>query len=336
MSTNEFLQSVIQTISKKKVLIAFASLFLAVLLFLLALTSKPVYTSRATVFPLTNQNENALTAGGLNVLLGIAEPSKSFSSEASINILELALSRNVRESVAATRLAEFGNKTIAELLIQSVNDNQKFYSKKIIVPSDSTSLVIKGAEILKPRLDAKVNKNGVLELYFSSANQAIIKPVSETIIAKISAFYINLRTQKATADYNFIVKKIDSLDFILNSFDRRAIQLQNTTLFTPDKLEYAIPKENLLNDKDRLLKQRDAAINNRDEALWRLQKVTPIIATLDKPTPPFSVQKKSPVLWLIIGLVAGALLSVIFVLRKILLDYGMHEIRRSIYSDTAS
>ena len=83
---------------------------------------------------------------------------------------------------------------------------------------------------------------------------------------------------------------------MLSSFDRKAIQLSNTTLFVPlERIEFSIPKENLADQKEWVTRQRDASANNREEALWRLQKVTPIIATLDKPDPPFEVKKPSSI-----------------------------------------
>ncbi len=333
MTTNHLLFECIKNINRNKFFILVLACITGALLLLMAIFSRPVYTSRATVFPLTSQNENAIYVGGLNALLGLTEPAKSFSSEAAINILELAQSRNVRESVAAARLAKFGNKTIAELLINGCNAAKRFYSSPIPVPADSTSLVLKGAELLRPRIDAKINKNNVLEIYFSCADKDLVQPVSETFIAKISAFYINLRTQKAYADYSFVVRKIDSLDAIIGQIDNRAIRLQNSTFFTPERLEYQIPKENVQADRERLVRQRDASITTRDEALWRLQKVTPIIATLDKPEPPFAVEKRSPVVWGSIGFFVGLLLSLCWVIRHPLMSYLKYEIKKSLSVD---
>ena len=114
------------------------------------------------------------------------------------------------------------------------------------------------------------------------------------------------------------------------------VLLQNSTYFTKDNLEYSLPKENLAVEKERLIKQREAGINNRDEALWRLQKVTPIIATLDKPAPPFQVEKKSPILWTLIGSVIGVILTTLFVLRNILLTYVKSELLVAISETTGS
>ena len=82
-----------------------------------------------------------------------------------------------------------------------------------------------------------------------------------------------MKIKKAKRDYDFTRKKVDSLQISLDMYDRQAISMNNSTMFVPNsRIEYSIPKENLVNAKERVMRQRDAAANNRDEALWRLQK----------------------------------------------------------------
>ena len=88
----------------------------AATVFVFCKKSPKVYTSKATVFPLNATNDNAGAANALSSLLGLSETPKSFIQEASINIVDLALSRNTREAVAIEKLPEFNNKTIAELV----------------------------------------------------------------------------------------------------------------------------------------------------------------------------------------------------------------------------
>ena len=134
---------------------------------------------------------------------------KSFSNEAAINIIELTLSRNVRESVATARMKEYGNKTVTEVLVDEINRNKWFFAKNIVVPTDSTSVAMLGGIMIKPKLQAKMSKNGVLQINFSNTNKDLLEPISNIIIEKISQFYINLKRQKALADYNFTLSKID-------------------------------------------------------------------------------------------------------------------------------
>ncbi|HCF63193.1 MAG TPA: hypothetical protein DEU93_02635 [Chitinophagaceae bacterium] len=156
--------------------------------------------------------------------------------------------------------------------------------------------------------------------------------MSYTIIEKISGFYIDLKIRKAKLDFDFTVKKVDSLQEVLNQYDRSAIRMSNTTMFVPGtRIEYQIPKENLVTDKDRVMRQRDASANNREEALWRLQKATPIIATLDKPDPPYEFKKTSKILFGMIGFVMGLFLAALAISAGTIRRYLIHEIKSAIF-----
>lgn len=303
-------------------------------LFFYAKQIPPVYTTKATVFPLTGANETSSASNALTTLLGGSDAPKSFSQEASINIIELAQSRNTREAVALKKLPAFGNKTVAETLINNYNKTRFFYTKAIEMPKDSASLAAVGSEMLNQNFVAKTAKSGILEIYYSSTDQTILTPIAYAMIEKISQFYIDLKTRKAKRDYDFTLRKIDSLQQVLNTYDRRAVSMANTTLFVPKgRLEYSIPKENLINAKDRGMRQRDGYANNREEALWRLQKATPIIDILDKPLPPFAVQKPSAVMYGMIGFLVGCLLAIALLIAPILTRYIETETNKAIFGN---
>ncbi len=310
------------------------ALLFAALFFFYARRIPLVYTSRASVFPLTATSENTMANSALSSILGISDAPKSFSQEASINIVELAISRNTREAVAMERIPELGNKRIAELLIENYNKTKSWLSRSIDQPKTDAMLAATGADILKQNMNARINKNGILEINFSSTNQDLVSPVGYKLIDKISEFYKDLKVQKAKLDYAFTVEKIDSLEKVLRTFDRRAIHMSSTTLFVPsEKLQYQIPKENLVSEKDRVMRQRDASANNREEALWRLQKVTPIIATLDKPDPPFDVQKPSSAMYALIGLVLGTIIGILLSVSGVFYKYAKSEMKKAIFGD---
>jgi hypothetical protein len=270
----------------------------------------------------------------LSSILGLTDAPKSFSQEATINIVELAQSRNTRESVVMERLPETGNKRIAELLIDSYNKTKSLFAKPIEKPANDAMLAAIGGDILKNNMTAKINKNGIMEINFSSTNEALVSPVSYILIEKISQFYKDLKIKKAKLDYDFTIRKIDSLEDVLQVFDRRAVRMSNTTLFVPsDRLQYQIPKENLVSEKDRVMRQRDASANNREEALWRLQKVTPIIATLDKPDPPYEISKPSSLMYGLIGGFAGAVLAVFILISGLLYKYAKVEMYKAIFGE---
>lgn len=332
MTTNELIKKIFLRIGRFRIFVIIGGLLFAALLFLYAKNIKPVYSTRATVFPLTASSDNSASTSALSSLLGISESPKSFSQEASINIVELALSRNVREAVAMVRVQEMENKRVAELLIENFNKTKTFFASSIKMPSDTQSLAALGGDLLKGGMVAKINKNGILELTYSNTGKDLIAPVCYRFIDKISEFYKDLKIKKAQLDYDFTIRKIDSLDIVLNSFDKKAIQLSNTTLFVPsERIEFSIPKENLSNQKEWVTRQRDASANNREEALWRLQKVTPIIATLDRPDPPYDVKKPSSIIYGGIGFFIGCIFAILFLITGLLYKYAKHEVNKAIF-----
>lgn len=329
MSSADLLIQVLKRLKKFRFVILLAGIAVGGLLYWYASKTRPVYTSRATVFPLTNSSDNSGVNSTLSGILGISEAPKSFSSEASINIIELALSRNTREAVAMVKLPAFGNKTIAELLIANANEEA---GKKNDIPRDTAKLANIGGTILKGGTTATINKNGVLVLTFSSTNEALIGPISYTYVDKISDFYRELRIGKARLDHDFTIKKVDSLDGELKKIDEQAIKLANSSYFTPtDRLEYNIPKDNLNALKERTMRQRDVAANNREEALWRLQKQTPIIKILDKPDPPYDRKAPSKVLYAIIGLMLGLGVTIVILAGGIIGRYVENELQKAIF-----
>lgn len=328
MTSGELLIKILQRLKKFRFIILLAGVGLAGLFYWYAKKNKTIYTSRATVFPLTSASDNSAMNNTLSGILGISEAPKSFSSEASINIIELALSRNTREAVALVKLPEFGNKTIAELLIATENENNGTKSE---IPRDTNKLANIGGNILKSGVAANINKNGVLVLGFSSTNEKLVSPVSYAFVDKMSDFYRELRIGKARLDYDFTIKKVDSLDIELKKIDAQAIKLANTSYFTPsDRLEYNIPKDNLNALKERTMRQRDVAANNREEALWRLQKQIPIIKILDRPDPPFDKKQTSKMLFAIVGFIVGIMLTVVILIGGLLGKYIENELQKAI------
>jgi hypothetical protein len=334
LTSKELIRKIYLRLGKFKLLILAGGLLLGAALYLYAKRLPVIYSSRASVFPLTATSENSIGSSALSSILGISEAPKSFSQEASINIVELATSRRTREAVARTVIPQLGNKSIARLIIEGKNKGVSFLGTPIKIPAVDSTLIALGANILGNDITAKINKNGILELSFSNPDYDLISPVTYTWIDKISQFYKDMKIKKARFDYDFTVRKLDSLELVLNGYDKKAIHMANTTLFVPgERIEFTIPKENLINDKERVLRLRDASENNKEEALWRLQKVTPIIETLDKPDPPFTEQKTSAVLYGFIGFILGCGLFGFLLISGILYKYVNAEINEAVFGD---
>lgn len=332
MNNIELIKKIVQRLKKFSWLIAVIAILFGALFYFMAKQGVTLYTSKATVFPLNSTSDNNISGSAISSILGLSDAPKSFSGEASINIVELATSRRTREAVAATRLPSLRNKTIAELVVEENNKHTGFMqNEKIELKTpDSNRLINIASNILKGAFTAKINKNGILELYFSNSDQKIVREVSYVFIDKISDFYIDLKKKKAQIDYEFAVTKADSLLNVLNALDEHAIKLDESTFFTNIELKrFSLPKLNLDQDKQTVQSQYYYAVNNREAAAYKLQKETPIIEPLDKPEGPYDEDTKSTKLYIIIGLILGSFIGVVGVSWKIISNYLSLELNKA-------
>lgn len=335
MASNELIRIIINRLNRVKILILIGGASIAVLMFMIAKNTPTIYSVKSTLYPLTAANDAGSASSKLTELIGGGGSTKTLSDDANVNIEEVAKSRRTREAVVAERLPAFGNKSIAVILIEEYNKNKSRLSPVIQIPSVESDLNSTGANLFASYYSVKFNKNNLLEIVFTSTNEKLIKPGSLVLIDKISQFYKELKIKKAQFDFDFTQKKVDSLERVLRKFDNQRIYLNNTTLFVqPGKLQYTVPKENLENNKLLVLAQRNGAASNREEALWRKQKVTPIIELLDAPEPPFNVVKPSNILYGIIGFVIGCLIFTIFCISDIIYRYLHFEVKKKLSDPT--
>ncbi len=334
MTSQDLIRKILRRLGKFKLLVFAGGLCIGVLLYFYAKKQPVMYTVRASVFPLTASADGGGASKLSELIGGSGGSTKSLSDEATINIEEVAKSRATKEAVVAERIQKLANKSIAQLLIENYNRTKSFFAIKIEVPKYDSALIYTGASLLENMYTAKVNKNSLLEVYFNCADERLVTPVSYMLIDKISAFYKELKIKKAKFDFDFTEKKVDSLQGVLNKYDRQQIQLSNTTLFVPDgRLEYEIPKQNLQNDRLRVAGQRNGAASNREEAMWRLQKVTPIIEILDKPEPPYKETKPSGLIYGAVGFIMGCILFSLLLIAGILYKYFNTQVNKAIFSD---
>src|SRR5690242_20797131 len=119
MSTQELTIEFIARLKKHRIFIIAFAVFIAAVLIIFALKTPVTYTSTSTIFPLTAGNDNNSATSALSALFSGGDNStNSFTDEASVNIIELALSRTTRDEVASMKDSSMGNKLIAELLIE--------------------------------------------------------------------------------------------------------------------------------------------------------------------------------------------------------------------------
>ena len=336
MTTHELTTTIYQRLRKVRIIIITIAILAAIAMVLYAKQKPVTYTSRASVFPLTSGNDNSATSSTLSALLGSETP-KSFSEDASINIIELAQSRTTREEVAAIRDSSMGNKSIAELLVDDINNHRGLFEKEMKMPSSQYALITWAGQVLRDGLNATVNKNNMLVLSYTGRSPELVKVISYGFINKISLFYIQLKQEKARRDFEFATSKVDSLRSVMNAKDDQLISIDKRTLFTnTDKLEFRVPTENLIADKQMIRQQYAQAVANQQNAAYKLQKATPLIKVLDKPEPPYDVENKSAILYGLMGLLAGLIIISLFFVYRIILKFLREEFNKAVFGTGSS
>jgi uncharacterized protein involved in exopolysaccharide biosynthesis len=332
MTNFELVKQLVKRLKKYSWVILLCGLVFGGLFFYVAKQSVVTYTGKSTVFPLNSTSDNTISTSAISNILGLADAPKSFTSEAAINIIELANSRHTKEDVAATRISSMQNKTIAQLLIEENNLHTGFMQNETKrMPTDSLKLINTGSDMLFGSFNAKINKNGILELNYTNSNKNIVKVVSYAFVDKISEFYTDLKKKKAQVDYEFAVKKADSLKDVLSILDKKQIALDESTFFTSEELKrYILPKANIENDKSGIYSQYYYAVNNREAAAYKLQKETPIINILDKPEEPYLTTSKSAIVYSVIGIMLGLVIGIIAVSWKVISQYAGAELNKAI------
>jgi uncharacterized protein involved in exopolysaccharide biosynthesis len=337
MTTSELTRAIFQRLKRYRYIIIAAGLIASALLIFYALQTPVKFTSRGTVFPLTSGSENTSATSAISVLLGGGTDSKNFSDDASISIIELAQSRTTREAVSAMPVPAMGNKMISELLLNDINTHLGLMENKVKTPPNRDRLIVWGGDMLKKGLTATINKNNMLVLTYTGRNEDLIKVISYGFIDKISQFYINLKKEKSERDFQFASSKVDSLRRVMNAKDYQLIAIDKRTLFTnTNKLEYRVPTENLLADKQMIRSQYAQAVGNQQNAAYKLQKATPLIKILDKPDPPYEAQMKSPKIYAIIGFIAGIFLSIAVLISGLLFTFMKAEATKAIFGSGTS
>ncbi len=325
-------------------LIVFTAILLGALLAMYAKNTPVTYTSKATIFSLNSTND-APASSALSLILG-NETNKSFSDETSVNIIELAQSRTTREAVASmtareavpsTNIPAIANRTIASLLEDDINNHRGWMESKVLPPKDPEQLIIWAGSILQSGVTAGINKNGSFVLNYTGKSEDLVKIISYGFINKISQFYIDLKREKAKRDFEFATSKVDSLKRVMSAKDYMLIAMDKRTLFTnTDKLQYRVPTDNLLADKEMIRNQYAQAVANQQSAAYKLQKATPLIRVLDKPEPPFEKESKSAIMYGLIGFLGGGMLLAGLLTSGLIWRYARQEMSKAIFGNSSS
>jgi hypothetical protein len=165
MNSIELIKQLLNRLKKYSWLIVIIAALFGAFFYYMAKQSVLVYTAKSTVFPLSGTTDPS-PGSTISSLLGLGEGTKSFTGDASINIVELANSRRTREAVAMVKVPALKNKTVSELLIEENNRHTGFMQNTFITPpKDSLSKINIASDLLKSQQQPRTGKGSKLYLY---------------------------------------------------------------------------------------------------------------------------------------------------------------------------
>lgn len=308
-------------VSKWK-LISISLFFGAIIGVYISITSESEYSATISFVIEDDKSSN----GGLSGALGLASQFgvdlgggvSSGSAFSGANLLELMKSRTLIEKALLTAIKiEGAETTLAELYISISKWRGNWENQNIdighFLANDRDKMSLKQdsilglihKSILKSNLSIKQRdkKLGIIDATFTSQSQIFSKSFIEVLVDVVSAFYIDTRTKKASANVAILQKQTDSIRSQLNSaIGNVAHGLDATYNLNPAMSFSRSPAQNRQIDV-----QANSAIlieltKNLELAKISLRKETPLIQVIDYPILPLDKQK--------LGKKRGALMGV--------------------------
>ena len=249
------------------------------------------------------------------------------------NILEIIKSRNIIESVLLSKVDgsdSANNKTLADLYYETSGLKNKLEGKSNDLANLNFSNIKNGAghtivqdsvlymmieKINKDNLNVqRTNKKGsIISISTNSTNPQFSKLFSERLLNETSEMYIKIKVGNLSSNINRLQNKADSLQALLNRTSYQSAAL-NTFDANEAYKSSAVPEE--MSQRDKLVLNTLYAEVVKNVEILRISLINqkPIIQVLDLPKFPLVNQQKSFLIIELIGLLAGLVIGLLFLL----------------------
>jgi uncharacterized protein involved in exopolysaccharide biosynthesis len=300
------------------------------------LAQKPNYEAKAS-FILTESNPSG---GGLSSLgaqfgidiAGLTGKSGLFAGD---NILDILKSRTIVEKVLLSKVDSSLGSNSATLIDLYLDFSQLKNKWKNISPELSTIqfnsidknnirlqdsvLYVVYKQIIKKNLNAeRLNKKGSIILINSqSTNEQFSKLLTERTLKASRDMYIDIKTSNAQANVTRLEREADSLKKILNakSFQTASLMVADAN---PAYKQGLVPMELTQRDKTIAMSIYGELVKQLELSKWALAQQTPVIQILDMPKYPLEDNKFKFIVYLLVGILTGLVLSIGLVVIKYL------------------
>ena len=249
------------------------------------------------------------------------------------NILEIIKSRNIVESVLLSKIDvadSENNKTLADLYYETSGLNNKLAGKSNELNNLNFSNIKKGAahtitqdsvlyimieKINKENLNVqRTNKKGsIISINTVSSSPQFSKLFSERLLNETSEMYVKIKVGNLSSNITRLQNKADSLQALLNKTSYQSAAL-NTFDANEAYKSSAVPEE--MSQRDKLVLNTLYAEVVKNVEILRISLINqkPIIQVLDLPKFPLVNQQKSFLIIELIGLLAGLVIGLLYLL----------------------
>lgn len=307
-----------------------------------------IYRKPAYVAELTFALEEEQSAGGLGSALGLASQfgfdlggnsSGIFTGD---NLLELMKSRSMVEKTLLSTI-EIGNKkqTLAELYIDynklragwnernGLNDvsfEPNTDRSKFTLKQDSLLGIFHQQIIKKNLIVNKIDKKlSIISVRLITESETFSKYFTELLVKNVADFYVQTTTKKATQNLRLLQHQTDSVRRELNdAIGGVAATTDINPNPNPSRMVLRVPSQRRQVDVQANTAILTELVKNLELAKISLRRETPLIQVIDKPVLPLEKQRTGKFKGVILGgVLAGFLISLILLLKKIISDVLM-------------
>jgi hypothetical protein len=299
-----------------------------------SLSKKPTFAAEIS-FALDEEAAQSASPGyrGLAEELGLGispNPGGVFSSMT--NIVELMKSRLLIEKTLLSSTVIDGRKIIfADFFLDSLRFREKwmkkspYYQIRWDQPHKTKEETLFANAILRSMYETLVTRNisiaskgkgtTIISAKLTAEHELFCKYFLEALMAEVTNYYVQIKTQRAKLNLEFIQQRTDSIRVAYNSalFGRAAFTDAN---INPIRQTAVISGEKQQTDIQILKASYIDLVSALEEARTALRRDTPLIQYLDTPILPLNQNRSSMKKWFILFFIVGCLLTTFFLLTR--------------------
>ena len=301
------------------------------------LAQKPNYEAKAS-FILTDSNPSGggLSSIGAQFGIDIAGLTGKSGLFAGDNILDILKSRTIVEKVLLSKVDSSLGSNSPTLIDLYLDFSQLKNKWKNISPELATIqfnsigkngnirlqdsiLYLVYKQIVKKNLNAeRLNKKGsIILINTQSTNEQFSKLLTERTLKASRDMYIDIKTSNAQANVTRLEREADSLKKILNAKSYQTASLMVADA-NPAYKQGLVPMELTQRDKTIAMSIYGELVKQLELSKWALAQQTPVIQLLDMPKYPLEDNKYKFIVYLLMGILTGLVLSIGVVVIKYL------------------